>query len=154
MMRQAVPLQLMKVHGEGNIHLLPVEEPHSVADGSLNMAVTLWEAGAGAVDTRRERNLCWSRYKSSPYIWTETTGIALVILESTLKDRCLLSKISDDTKLGGVVNTPEGCASEEPQHVAEMGREEPTKVQRRTPFVIPVLFNVFINDLEQDWKEY
>ena len=42
----------------------------------------------------------------------------------------ILSKFVDDTKLGGVADTPEGCATiqQEPGQTGELGWEEPDEV--------------------------
>ncbi|KAM9590862.1 uncharacterized protein ACIBXB_005912 [Morphnus guianensis] len=67
MVRQAVPLQLMEVHGGADIHLQPMEDPHAGAGGFPKEAVTPWEARAGAGSwqdlwTRGERSPCCSRF--------------------------------------------------------------------------------------------
>ncbi|KAJ7405407.1 hypothetical protein BTVI_69188 [Pitangus sulphuratus] len=48
MVRQAVPLQPMKVHGGVDIHLLSTEEPSARAGGCPKEAMTPWKACAGS----------------------------------------------------------------------------------------------------------
>ena len=63
MVRQAVPLQPMEVHGGADIHLQPMEDPIPRAGGCPKDAVTLGEARAGAGSwqdllTHGERSPC------------------------------------------------------------------------------------------------
>ncbi|GAB0182020.1 hypothetical protein GRJ2_000667300 [Grus japonensis] len=63
MVRQAVPLQPMEVHGGADIHLQPVEDPTPEQEEN----VTSWEAHAGAGSWQDlwlhgERSPRWSRF--------------------------------------------------------------------------------------------
>ncbi|KAK4826180.1 hypothetical protein QYF61_006042 [Mycteria americana] len=65
--RQAVPLQPMEVHGGADIHLQPMRTPRWSRWMCAKEAVTLWEAHAGAGSwqdlwTHGERSPCWSRF--------------------------------------------------------------------------------------------
>jgi len=67
--RQAVPLQPMEVHGGADLHVQPGERPHARAGGCPKEAVTLWgtHAQAGSCQdlwTRGERSPRRSRFAS------------------------------------------------------------------------------------------
>jgi len=67
MVRQAVPLQPMEVHGGADSTCSPWKGPHAGAGGCLKEAVTPWGARAGAGSwldlwTHGERSPHWSRF--------------------------------------------------------------------------------------------
>jgi len=72
MVRQAVPLQPMRVHGAADIHLQPVEgTPCCSRWMCLKEAVTPWGAPAGAGSWQD----LWSRGERSPH-WSRFAGRA------------------------------------------------------------------------------
>ncbi|TRZ25750.1 hypothetical protein HGM15179_001336 [Zosterops borbonicus] len=62
--------------------------------------------------------------------------LGLVLLNLYINDldkgiECILIKFAGDTKLGGVADTPEGCAAihQDPDRLVGLGGEEPNEVQ-------------------------